>query len=198
MKIVKAIRMLIREARMNRVYAGKGIAVSRGPRGTLVSCLETEGGGGGGGTEYDGYFALKIVRNADNAPYLVVCDGATWNDGDEMSGPSLLHLNQANYWLPSWRSPEPLTASKFVVVSWRDATDGDPDADPPVEPTPEVSEIALMDAIPADTYSEIHRIIGRAIVNGTDVRIQQDHTSGVLYATVFTLCKPEEIGLPLL
>ena len=60
MKIVKAIRVLIREARMNRVYAGKGIAVMRGPRGTLVARLEAEGGGGGGG-EYKGKFKVGMI-----------------------------------------------------------------------------------------------------------------------------------------
>ena len=74
MKIVKAIRMLIREARMNRVYAGKGIAVMRGPRGTLVARLEAEGGGGGGG-EYNGQFKVGVLGED-----LYVYDGANENN----------------------------------------------------------------------------------------------------------------------
>lgn len=78
MKIVKAIQLLIREARMNRVYAGKGIAVMRGPRGTLVARLEAEGGGGGGGTGYDGPFALSFDSTKQK---VVVEAGFAWLNG---------------------------------------------------------------------------------------------------------------------
>ena len=84
MKIVKAIRMLIREARMNRVYAGKGIAVMRGPRGTLVARLEAEGGGGGGGA-FTGFFTVVDATTEELGNRIRVIDGTgTLNaEGDE-------------------------------------------------------------------------------------------------------------------
>lgn len=84
MKIVKAIRVLIREARMNRVYAGKGIAVMRGPRGTLVARLEAEGGGGGGGA-FTGFFTVADATTEELGDRIRVIDGTgTLNaEGDE-------------------------------------------------------------------------------------------------------------------
>lgn len=85
MKIVKAIQLLIRESRMNRVYAGKGIAVMRGPRGTLVARLEAEGGGGGGGGVFAGFFTVVDATTEELGNRIRVIDGTgTLNaEGDE-------------------------------------------------------------------------------------------------------------------
>jgi hypothetical protein len=191
MRIVQAIRALIREARANRVMPGKGIAVARTPTGTIITRLEdAPGGGGGGQSEYNGYFTLKLVQEGSNTR-IYVCDGATWNEEERSSGPSLLHLNQRNFWIE--RGWAPVTKSQYVVVCWEDAVEEDDEADPPMALAEMRSYTTLMDSVPDDSYSAIYRIIGRVFVNGDEVTIQQDHTSGVLYATVFTECSTLDI-----
>lgn len=167
-----------------RMGGGEGLTVDEG------------GEGAEDGLSYNGYFTIKL-KVEDGDSYVVVCDGATWDSESETSGDSLLHLNQENYWIPPRKSVDPISSSKYVVVYWNDATPGDPDAIPPVEPTDAVADIALLDSIPADTYTAMYRLIGRVIVDGSNIKIQQDHTTGVLYSTVFRLCVVEDAEQPI-
>lgn len=148
------------------------------------------------GLSYNGYFTIKL-KVVDGDSYVVVCDGATWDSESETSADSLLHINQVNMWVPCTIIDEKVSSSKYVVIQSIDEIPGDPDADPPIETIPATYGPILMDIVPNDTYSAIYRVIGRVIVDGDSITIQQDHTTGVLYALQFRLCDIETIEQPI-
>lgn len=178
MKIVKAIQLLIREARMNRVYAGKGIAVSRGPRGTLVSCLETEGGGGGGGA-FAGFFTVVDATTEELGNRIRVIDGTgTLNaEGDEddegrvcgifVSGVDTIAVANATLAVAS---------SGYVLfhATYAPATEGDAAA--------WTVWFTLASALPTFTSAEFTAIIAHvAVEDGKISGVKQIYNDGVLY-----------------
>jgi hypothetical protein len=155
-----------------------------------------EGGESAKSEGYNGFFTIKL-KVVDGDSYVVVCDGATWDSESETSADSLLHINQVNMWVPCTIIDEKVSSSKYVVIQSIDEIPGDPDADPPIETIPATYGPVLMDNVPDDTYSAIYRVIGRVIVNGNSITVQQDHTTGVLYAFQFRLCDVETIEQPI-
>lgn len=178
MKIVKAIQLLINESRMNRVYAGKGIAVSRGPRGTLVSCLETEGGGGGGGA-FAGFFTVVDATTEELGNRIRVIDGTgTLNaEGDEddegrvcgifVSGVDTIAVANATLAVAS---------SGYVLfhATYAPATEGAAAA--------WTVWFTLASALPTFTSAEFTAIIAHvAVEDGKISGVKQIYNDGVLY-----------------
>lgn len=179
MKIVKAIQLLINESRMNRVYAGKGIAVSRGPRGTLVSCLETEGGGGGGGGAFAGFFTVVDATTEELGNRIRVIDGTgTLNaEGDEddegrvcgifVSGVDTIAVANATLAVAS---------SGYVLfhATYAPATEGAAAA--------WTVWFTLASALPTFTSAEFTAIIAHvAVEDGKISGVKQIYNDGVLY-----------------
>jgi hypothetical protein len=178
-KIVKAIQLLINESRMNRVYAGKGIAVSRGPRGTLVSCLETEGGGGGGGGAFAGFFTVVDATTEELGNRIRVIDGTgTLNaEGDEddedrvcgifVSGVDTIAVANATLAVAS---------SGYVLfhATYAPATEGAAAA--------WTVWFTLASALPTFTSAEFTAIIAHvAVEDGKISGVKQIYNDGVLY-----------------
>jgi hypothetical protein len=178
-KIVKAIQLLINESRMNRVYAGKGIAVSRGPRGTLVSCLETEGGGGGGGGAFAGFFTVVDATTEELGNRIRVIDGTgTLNaEGDEddegrvcgifVSGVDTIAVANATLAVAS---------SGYVLfhATYAPATEGAAAA--------WTVWFTLASALPTFTSAEFTAIIAHvAVEDGKISGVKQLYNDGVLY-----------------
>lgn len=144
---------------------------------------------GTGRLSYNGYFTIKL-KEEDGNTYVVVCDGATWNEENETSSGSLIYVNNRYYIVPTYKHPTPITTSTSIAIHWKNAIPADRYATPPVVATPATVNVFFTNyPLPQDSPTEIYRQIGRIYCsNGGVTQVIQDHTSGVMYAVVYAIC----------
>ena len=143
------------------------------------------GGGGGASLSYNGYFKITDATGEDKQFRVRVADGAT-------GGNSICKVNNMTFSVAPWES-ETIGATKAIVLKF---TAGSKDATSEEEKEGKV-EVELMDdsKVPADSATNCYYIVGRAIVNGEERTIQQDHqaiaANGVPQMFWYGICEEE-------
>lgn len=153
-------------------------------------CILQLGAGGAGDEAYNGYFKIVNVSTTDSSGNvsnkIKIVDGATYSTESGTSGKSVCKVNNAVFQVDVFSAD--VSVGKTYCLKYTAATEeagGIPAASAKVE-------IVELDEMPSDDKQTAYYQIGRTIVSGGSMKIQQDHKAGVAQIFWYLICSEDE------
>jgi hypothetical protein len=129
-----------------------------------------DGIGYGADNSYNGYFTIKIQKDADGkAEKIIVCDGATYDDKKNTSGTSKAEVNGVSFLVPFFSDDVPNTSSIVYLLFTPFIADGENNIGQ------DKVEIKIGPETELNQDGKATYLIGEIVVSGGDVKVIQKH-----------------------